>query len=68
LSVKFRGLDIAGYSSMTIRQIHRFFDGMEVPASEAVVLDPLRDALLRRTSLLIKLGAGHLSLDRDRFR
>ncbi len=65
LSVKFRGLDIAGYSSMTIRQIHRFFDGMEVPASEAVVLDPLRDALLRRTSLLIKLGAGHLSLDRD---
>jgi excinuclease ABC subunit A len=64
LSVKYRGLDMAGFAAMSIRQLDDFFHSLEAAGREAQVLDPVREVILKRTALLIKLGAGHLTLDR----
>jgi len=65
LSVKLWGSDISSYAGMSVREIHDFFETLQVSAHETPVVEPFRDAVLRRTSLLMKLGAGHLSLNRE---
>ena len=65
LSVKFRDRDISEFSGMSIRQIHGFFSELTVSGQESAVVEPIREAMLRRTALLMKLGAGHLSLNRE---
>jgi len=65
LSVKLWGQDIAAYSAMSIKQVHSFFTGLIVKDHESFIVEPVREAILRRTNLLIKLGAGHLSLNRE---
>ena len=65
LSVKLWGRDIAEFAGMSIKQIHAFFSGLKVEDAEAAVVAPVRDMILHRTGLLLKLGAGHLSLDRE---
>jgi excinuclease ABC subunit A len=65
LSVKLWGKDITSFSELNIRQIHRFFTEWEPASHELPIVAPVRAAILKRTQLLIKLGAGHLSLNRD---
>jgi excinuclease ABC subunit A len=65
LSVKFRGRDISIFSEMTIKQFHSFFSNLIANDKDSFILEPVREALLRRTNLLMKLGAGHLSLNRE---
>lgn len=65
LSVKLWGKDISAFSEMSIRQIHSFFSELNVTDNELAVVEPVREIILKRTGLLIKLGAGHLSLKRE---
>ncbi|HUW92302.1 MAG TPA: ATP-binding cassette domain-containing protein, partial [Bacteroidales bacterium] len=65
LSVKLWGSDISAYSVMSVKQIHSFFSGLAVNEKESFIVEPVRAAILKRTDLLMKLGAGHLSLDRE---
>ena len=65
LSVKLWGRDISAFSEMSIREFHSFFSELKVNEGESFVAEPVREAILQRTALLIKLGAGHLSLSRE---
>jgi excinuclease ABC subunit A len=65
LRVTFRGRDIAVMNALTIRQIDRLFrefdfDGKESPAGE-----PIREAVLKRTEGLLRLGLDYLELSRE---
>lgn len=65
MSVRLWGRDITSFSAMTVNQLNAFFAGLTVSEHEASVVEPVRDEILRRTSLLQRLGAGHLTLDRE---
>ncbi len=65
LSVTLWGKDISSYTAMSLREFHRFFTELSATSDESAVLEPVREAILNRTSILLKLGAGHLSLDRE---
>ncbi|MBE0673434.1 MAG: ATP-binding cassette domain-containing protein, partial [Bacteroidales bacterium] len=65
LSVKLWGRDISAFSEMSIKQIHSYFSDLKVTDSESMTVEPVREAILNRTGLLMKLGAGHLSLARE---
>lgn len=65
LSVTLWDKDISYYSGMSLGEFHRYFSEILVNPDEAAVVEPVREAILNRTSLLIKLGAGHLSLERE---
>jgi excinuclease ABC subunit A len=65
LSVKLWGMDISAFAEMTVSQFHSFFNDLKVIANETIVVEPVRESILRRTTLLMKLGAGHLSLNRE---
>ncbi len=65
LSVKLWGRDISAFAEMSIKQIHSFFSELRVADIESPVVEPVREAILKRTDLLLKLGAGHLSLNRE---
>lgn len=64
LSVKLWGRDISEFSEMTISQIQSFFSKPEATRDESPVTGPVREEILKRTNLLLKLGAGHLTLNR----
>ncbi|HNW70902.1 MAG TPA: ATP-binding cassette domain-containing protein [Bacteroidales bacterium] len=65
LSVKLWGQNIAFYSEMNIKQLHQFFSELNMKDAESFMVRPIREEILKRTALLMKLGAGHLSLDRE---
>jgi excinuclease ABC subunit A len=65
LSVKFRGRDISFFAFMSIKQFHSFFSELIPEKIESAIVEPVREAVLKRTTLLMKLGAGHLSLNRE---
>jgi excinuclease ABC subunit A len=65
LSFMLWGRDLSYYSNLSINQIHDFFSNLIPTDQEAFVVNPIREAILRRTRILMKLGAGHLSIDRD---
>jgi len=65
LSVKLWGENIAFYSEMNIKKLHYFFSELNIQGAESFIVQPIREEILKRTALLIKLGAGHLSLDRE---
>jgi len=65
LSVKLWGRDISAFSEMSIKQIHTFFSELKTVRHESFVVEPVRESIIKRTNLLIKLGAGHLSLNRE---
>ena len=64
LSVRLWDRDISSFSEMSIEQMHSFFSEMKMRKNESSLVEPVRESILRRTDLLMKLGAGHLSLDR----
>ena len=65
LSVMFRGLDIAGVSAFTIRHLAGFFCGLDFEKRDREAGEAVREAVLKRTDLLLRLGLGHLTLDRE---
>lgn len=65
LSVKLWGRDISTYAEMSIKNLHQFFTELSTDPDEKAVVEPVREGILKRTALLMKLGAGHLALDRE---
>ncbi|HNW89716.1 MAG TPA: ATP-binding cassette domain-containing protein [Bacteroidales bacterium] len=65
LSVKLWDEDISSFAEKSIKQIHSFFSNLQVENKGSSIVEPVREAILRRTDLLMKLGAGHLSLNRN---
>ena len=65
LAVAFRGRDIAETSRLSIIEIDGFFQALEFKGRERTAGPPLRDAVLKRTDLLLRLGLGYLTLDRE---
>jgi len=65
LSVKLWDNDIAAFAAMNIKQIHDFFNNLKLSEKESLTATPVVEAILKRTSLLMKLGTGHLSLNRE---
>ena len=50
---------------MTIKQLNSFFKELKTDEKELTIVEPVSEAILKRTELLIKLGAGHLALNRE---
>ncbi|MFA6126797.1 MAG: AAA family ATPase [Bacteroidales bacterium] len=65
LSVKLWGLDISDFSKMSIKQFHEYFMELSIKGRDSFIVEPVRDIILKRTALLMKLGAGHLILNRE---
>lgn len=65
LSVKLWGKDISEFSEMSLRQLHSFFSELKVDEREMSIVDPVRNTIIDRASMLMKLGAGHLALNRE---
>jgi len=65
LAVAFRGRDIAETSRLSVREIDGFFRALEFSGRERTAGPFLRDAVLKRTDLLMRLGLGYLPLDRE---
>jgi len=65
LSVKLWNRDISDFAAMSIKQIHTFFSTLKTNDIQSSVVESVREVILKRTGLLLKLGAGHLSLDRE---
>ena len=65
LSVKLWNRDISEFSTLTIKQIHTFFSNLKMKGHDSLIVEPIREAILKRTALLMKLGTGHLSLNRE---
>lgn len=65
LSFRLWGRDISTFAEMSIKQVHSFFSELKVNNAESSVVEPVRESILKRTDLLLKLGTGHLSLNRE---
>jgi excinuclease ABC subunit A len=65
LSVLFRDRDIAATSALTVEAIDAFFRGLVLDLAETPVGGPIREAILKRAALLIRLGLGHITLGRE---
>jgi excinuclease ABC subunit A len=65
LAVKFAGRSIAEYSALSIAELDEWFRNMEFEPAQAAVGLAIRKEILRRTDLLLDLGLGYLTLDRD---
>ena len=65
LQVAFRGLSIADLSVFSLRRFDRFFRDLNLSPAERPAGAPIREAVLARTGLLLRLGLGHLTLDRE---
>ncbi|MEI6577432.1 MAG: AAA family ATPase [Bacteroidota bacterium] len=65
LSFRLWDRDIAAFAAMSIREIHSFFSGLSMDDNESAIVGPVRETILNRSRLLLRLGAAHLSLDRE---
>ena len=65
LSVKLWEHNISAFSEMSVKKLHSFFSEINIESNESLIAEPVREAILKRTTLLMKLGAGHLSLNRE---
>ncbi len=65
LSVKLWNKDISELAEMNIRQINDFFKENCCEGKLSSVYEPIRNDIIKRSNLLLKLGAGHLTLNRD---
>ena len=64
LAVVFRGRNIAETSGLSVKESAGFFESLEFAGREQAAGTALRDAFLKRTDLLLRLGLGYLTLDR----
>jgi len=65
LAVTLDGFNIAQMAAMSVADLHCYFEQKRADSVQAAVLEPLRRAVLERTSLLQNLGLGYLTLDRE---
>jgi len=65
LSVKLWGRDISEFTAMSIKEFHHFFHELKTEKQESCITEPIRESILKRTNILLQLGAGHLSLNRE---
>ncbi len=64
LAVTFRGRDIADAAALSIAGIDRLFRDLTFTSKEAPAGEAIRAAVLDRARPLLRLGLGHLALDR----
>jgi excinuclease ABC subunit A len=65
LQVTFRSLSIADLSAYSLRRFDLFFRDLDISAADQPAVAPVREAVMARTDLLLRLGLGHLTLDRE---
>ncbi len=65
LAVTFRGKNIAHLAASSIDGLNDFFAGLEFSTHEAPIGEPIREVILKRIALLLELGLGYLTLDRE---
>jgi excinuclease ABC subunit A len=63
-AVTFAGRDIGRFAALDIEELQTEFAALRFDAGRSPVGDAIRQAILQRTSLLLRLGLGHLALDR----
>lgn len=67
-SILFHERPIHRYAALTLEEFHRCFLEMRPNsgnAREKAVLEPIREAMLERTAVMLELGLGYLTLDRE---
>ncbi len=64
-SVSLWGKPITDFFAMNIQELHVFMSSLEPEGEERDLVMPVKEEMMRRTSLLCKLGCGHLALNRD---
>ncbi len=65
LAVKFAERNIADFGALTIGELDQVFRDLKFDATQAAAGPAITQEILRRTALLIDLGLGYLTLDRD---
>lgn len=65
LAVTFKGKNIAEMAGYTVESILEFFGWLEFTNTEAAAGEPLREFFIKRCGLLMELGLGYLTLDRE---
>jgi excinuclease ABC subunit A len=65
LAITIDGKHIAQFAALTIRQLQTFFLQLQMPDSQAAIGEPIITTILGRCQLLIDLGLGYLTLDRE---
>jgi excinuclease ABC subunit A len=65
LAVKFRGRTISDTGALSVSELDAFFLGLAFFDREAPAGLVIRESVLKRTALLIRLGLGYLTLDRE---
>ncbi|MCX6561470.1 MAG: excinuclease ABC subunit UvrA [Candidatus Aminicenantes bacterium] len=64
LQVLFRGRSIADWTRLTIGRLAADFQGLTFEPGEAAAGEAVQRALIERAAILLRLGLGHLALDR----
>ncbi len=64
-SVRIDGLNIHQVSSMSLTELVRWLEGLAFPTPRVPIASPLVAEIQQRTTALIKLGLGYLSLSRS---
>jgi len=67
LSVKIDGLSIGEISSKSIKEVIKFFDGLELPPKRQMIALKVLKEIKERLSFLEKVGLGYLTLSRPAF-
>ncbi|MBI5539739.1 MAG: ATP-binding cassette domain-containing protein [Bacteroidia bacterium] len=65
LSVYLWGKSISDFTEYNINQIFEYFTNLKVSVQEKEIVDPVRELILNRSKILMNLGLGYLSLDRE---
>ncbi len=65
LSVQLWGKKIFDFTSLTIKQVSDYFHNLKIPEQQKGILEPVRELVLKRAKVLLDLGLGYLSLDRE---
>ncbi|MEA3318286.1 MAG: excinuclease ABC subunit UvrA, partial [Bacteroidota bacterium] len=65
LSVKFHNKNIAELTTLTINELHSYFEEINLSDSEKTVALPIISQILKQTNLLIDLGLGYLNINRE---
>lgn len=65
LSVKLWGKSISDFTEYNINQIFEYFNNLKIVEKEKEIVEPVRVLILNRTKILMDLGLGYLSLDRE---
>jgi excinuclease ABC subunit A len=65
LSVKLWEKSISDFTEYNISQIFEYFTNLKVSAQEKEIVEPVRELILNRSKILMDLGLGYLSLERE---